>query len=149
MPTQLNIGSGADHRPPEEGWVNLERYPDSDHHVGETEPPECYADAHHLPFVDESVRHVRLSHVIEHLERPLDALREAYRVLEHRGTCYVEVPHAGLVTAERDEHLYSWTPDTLVNIVERPGFIIQKYDDARKEYENFESHVHWVHAVKL
>lgn len=143
---KANVGSGGDYRPPGEGWLNVERYRDSGHHTGETQPPDVYADAHALPFQTGSLEHVRLAHVLEHLERPLAALNEARRVLEDGGTLYVEVPHAQHVPRERREHLYSWTPWTLRNIVRRAGFIIDEYDDAPKEYPNFSSHVHWINA---
>lgn len=143
---RANIGAGADYRSPADGWVNVERFADSAHHAGETATPEVYADAHALPFANAVLDHVRLSHVIEHLERPLDALREARRVLAPGGTVYVEVPHAQHVPSERDEHLYSWTPWTLRHIARRAGFVIDEYDDAPKEYPNFSSHVHWIHA---
>lgn len=140
---KCNIGSGADYRT---GWLNIEAYPESSHHTGETIPPDMWADAHTLPIKPNTLSHVRLSHVLEHLERPLDALRDAHRALEAGGTLYVEVPHAGKVLSERDQHLYSWTPDTFQNIVQTAGFRIKEYEDAPKEYPAFSSHVHWIHA---
>lgn len=141
MRTSLNLGSGPDYRP---GAVNVDRWRASTHHAGETAPPDLLADAHHLPVKDSTLGHVRASHVIEHLERPLDALREAKRVLEPGGTLYVEVPDANRTPAERDDHLYSWTPDTLTNIVEQAGFEVVEYERHEREWPNSTGQVHHV-----
>lgn len=135
---KLNVGSGADYR---EGWINVERFLSSTHHKGETETPEVVADAHYLPLASGSVEHVRLNHVLEHLDHPLTALREVYRVLEPGGTVYTEVPDPQRLDGdERPEHLYSWTKEPLKNIHRRVGFEVR--------YEKIRKAVHYVRATK-
>lgn len=138
---KVNLGSGPEAL---DGYIAIDRWLDSGHHVDATQPPDIQADAHHLPLKGSTVRHLRLSHVIEHLEAPLDALREAARVIEPGGTIYVEVPNANETEAERDEHLYSWTEDTLKQIVERAGFEIDEYEAHKREWENSVGDVHHV-----
>lgn len=138
---QLNLGSGADYR---DGWVNLDVMLDSSHHAGPTAPPDVLADAHRLPFVDARFEQIRASHVIEHLERPLDALRECHRVCEPGGSIYVEVPDPKRTQYERDEHLYSWSRDTLRNIVERAGFEPEEYQRHTHEWPSWTGEVHHV-----
>lgn len=77
------------------------------------------SDARNLPFRDESFSTVRLHHIIEHLENPLEALREAQRVAKCR--VIVHVPNYPL-EKETKYHLYSWNKWTLRNLLEKAGF---------------------------
>lgn len=125
MERKLNLGSGPDEL---EGYIALDRFLDSSHHAGTTAPPDIQADAHHLPIKESSLDALRASHVIEHLERPLDALRECRRAVRPGGTIYIEVPDPSKQMHERDDHLYSWSKDTLKNIVRAAGFEIKVYE---------------------
>jgi SAM-dependent methyltransferase len=53
------------------------------------------ADATMLPFADDSIDAVLMLDVIEHLDRPEQALAEAHRVLRPDGVLVVSVPHDG------------------------------------------------------
>lgn len=144
----LNLGSGNDYR--EGNWINLDAFEDSHHHKGETYY-DLLADAHSLPFKDETFDHVRANHTIEHLEFPLEALRECYRVLKYEGNIYTEVPNPFHLKNERAEHLYSWSRATLKNIHREAGFSWNKisYDTRVIQYKSgWEEAVHYVEAVK-
>jgi len=52
----------------------------------------AYCDAHKLPFGDTSFSAVLMIDVLEHLEAPEDALREAHRVLKRGGVLHLAVP---------------------------------------------------------
>lgn len=54
---------------------------------------EYYGDGADLPFTDSSLDYVASSHVLEHIANPVQALREWYRVLKHRGVIYCVIPH--------------------------------------------------------
>jgi SAM-dependent methyltransferase len=68
-------------------------------------------------------------HALEHVKSPYAILEQAIRVIKPGGSIRVVVPyeHVGL-SAHRsyspnwDNHLYSWTPLTLANLVESAGF---------------------------
>jgi 2-polyprenyl-3-methyl-5-hydroxy-6-metoxy-1,4-benzoquinol methylase len=82
---------------------------------------------------------VTMWHVLEHMERPLDNLRAARRLLADNGTIVVAVPNAGFTLlrlaypvarlrplryyapGEREVHLYHFTPATLRAMLEEAG----------------------------
>lgn len=96
---KLNLGSGPRRL---EGWVNVDVPPaDLAMHLGWG-----------LPFGDESVEYVYLSHVLEHLYKQdaLELLREAHRVLAPAGVLRVVVPDVEKCLrayAEKDEGFFA------------------------------------------
>ncbi len=83
---------------------------------------EAQATVYALPFLDNTFDVVHLSHVLEHLDFPLYALEEIKRVTKN--TVSVRVPNE-LYTNQildkiySEEHLYSWTANTLKNLLEK------------------------------
>lgn len=60
-------------------------------------------DAHHLPFKPCCFHKVRMSHVAEHLDDPVEAFKEALRVLEIDGQLDITVPHRLSRYAKQDD----------------------------------------------
>lgn len=58
------------------------------------------AEAHALPFDDDSLDYVISSHVVEHLPDPLGAFAEWTRVLSHGGVVFMIVPQPGAHPAD-------------------------------------------------
>jgi ubiquinone/menaquinone biosynthesis C-methylase UbiE len=54
--------------------------------------PDIVGDIHNLPLPDASVDAVICIAVLEHVEEPLQAIKEIYRVLKPGGFCYIYVP---------------------------------------------------------
>ncbi len=54
--------------------------------------PDVVGDIHALPLADNSVDGVICRSVLEHVERPWDAMREIRRVLKPGGLAFVQVP---------------------------------------------------------
>ncbi|MFZ2803652.1 MAG: class I SAM-dependent methyltransferase [Patescibacteria group bacterium] len=54
--------------------------------------PDIVGDIHAIPLADASVDGVICRSVLEHVERPWDALREMRRILKPGGLLYVQVP---------------------------------------------------------
>ncbi len=80
----LNLGSGMrrpDHEP--ERWVNLDIRPSANCDV--------VADAHWLPFQDQSLASVISANVFEYLRDPFQTAAEIKRVLQPGGTVYINV----------------------------------------------------------
>ena len=74
------------------------------------------ADAHKLPFRDSVFFYTKCSHVLEHLEKPIEAIKEMKRV--SKGVSVVYVP-SNLNKDRTKTHLYSWTNWTLNNFMKR------------------------------
>lgn len=81
---KLNLGCG---RYPVEGWVNVDLLPDLQPDV------VCNLDRFPYPFPDAAFERISASHVLEHLNDPLAAMREWHRLLTPGGELVVKVPH--------------------------------------------------------
>ena len=81
---KLNLGCSKDYK---ENWTNL------DINKG------CKADVYHdlnsypYPFEDEEFDYILASHVVEHLDDPVKAIKELKRILKDNGELCVVVPH--------------------------------------------------------
>ena len=83
----LNLGCGRhDIKPASAGWVNCDAtaHPGVDKVVDLTKP---------LPFADNSVDHIYLAHVFEHVFNWPDTLKECHRILKPGGTVFIKVPY--------------------------------------------------------
>lgn len=117
--TVLDIGCGSKPR----GDVNVDLYPTgfydrvlSVHDI----PNFVKAHALFLPFPDKAFETVFASHILEHLEQPFTALEEWERVASER--VIVAVPcktDLKYFAHEFPDHIYSWTPSTLQNLMMR------------------------------
>ncbi len=54
--------------------------------------PDIIGDIHAIPMEDSSVDGIICRSVLEHVERPADAVREMYRILRPGGLVFVQVP---------------------------------------------------------
>lgn len=85
-------------------------------------------DAHYLPFKDRSFDVVYASHVLEHLENPIFALKDWGRVAK---TVDIIVPDGrGVQECDSEAHLYTWTHDSLENLLRRVFNEVRVYDQA-------------------
>ena len=55
-----------------------------------------------LPFKNNSVRYILASHVIEHLDNPVDVMLELYRICEDDARIDIYVPHFSIFAAHAD-----------------------------------------------
>lgn len=85
--------------------------------------PGVGGDLLHLPFADGSFDLVWNSSTLEHLDQPLDALREMARVTRAGGCVFVGVPYAsGPLGFQR------WIADTPVGVWIGPVFSVRKLE---------------------
>ena len=99
-----------------------------------------YGDAYNLPFPDNSFDAVLMIDVIEHLDSPEIALREAKRVSP---VLYVATPERQPERRVRDKyHVQEWTREELVEFMKSNGYTltgdILKVDDGDTMYVRFE-----------
>ncbi len=100
----LNIGGGLKEYP---NVVNIDIQPGAATSVA--------ADAHLLPFADESFDAVLAIAVFEHVAQPWYVTEEVERVLRSGGTFYMEVPFLQPFHADPDDY-YRYTPSGLRSI---------------------------------
>jgi SAM-dependent methyltransferase len=90
-------------------------------------------------------------HALEHLSEPLAALAEMRRLLKSGGRLGVWVPfererrYRRFDPAEPNHHLFSWTVQSLGNLVTAAGFTVRQAGLARYGYDRFAA----VWAVRL
>jgi len=81
---KLNIGCGEEHK---EGYINLDwqslTKPDVEHDLNKLP----------YPFNDNSFDLVEAFHVLEHLDKPFNVMKELHRILKPGGELIIKVPH--------------------------------------------------------
>jgi predicted SAM-dependent methyltransferase len=70
--------------------------------------PDIVADIHHLPMKDSSVGGIFCIAVLEHVEDPIRAVAEMYRVLEQDGLVFIYVPFLFYYHAHGDYYKDYW-----------------------------------------
>ncbi len=81
---KLNLGCG-EHK--KEGYINLDWSPLNN--------PDVVQDLNKFPyaFPDNTFDLIEAFHVLEHLDKPFDVMREMHRILKPGGTLHLKVPH--------------------------------------------------------
>lgn len=96
---------------------------------GKTNPVN--GDAFYLPFKKHSVDLIMMSEIIEHLTHPVDALKDAARVLKPNGKIIVSVPYKEKLSYQicihcnkptpTHSHLHSFTVENFKEILKQAG----------------------------
>ena len=77
---------------------------------------------------DQSVDTIYCSHVLEHLENPLEYLQQFAKKLKANGTLILVVPYEilnfGRTTIDINGHLYAWNAITINTLLKRAGFVV-------------------------
>lgn len=89
---KLNLGCGTDYRA---GYINVDNNKYWDVKTDLTFDLESVP----YPFKSNSISEVLLIDVLEHLNNPLDVMREVYRVCEDGALIKISVPHFSSITA--------------------------------------------------
>lgn len=113
----MDIGCGSNYR----GTVNIDRYTDPNPHTTQIMKPReipnfIIADAGRLPIRSHSIKVIHCAHTLEHLEDPLQALREIARIMT--GVAVLRVPN-NPVTDNHHAHLFSWSETSFRNLLSR------------------------------
>lgn len=80
---------------------------------------EIQCSIYNLPFKDSSIKIVYVSHVLEHLDQPIAAIKEVFRVTKKYAI--IKVPNSVYFKwkDEATEHIFSWNQSTLYNLLGR------------------------------
>ena len=99
---KLNIGCGNDYQ---KDYINCDICPGVN--------PDVIMDfTKAFPFEDNSIDEIIMNHVLEHSERPIDVLREIYRVCTNKALIRIKVPFFSSESAfSMLDHysFFSWT----------------------------------------
>lgn len=80
---------------------------------------------------DASIDAVISNHALEHVERPLDQLRDLHRLLKPGGVAVLVVPvddwrsERHPLPEDPNHHLYTWTPLLFANLLRDAGFQVE------------------------
>lgn len=107
MSYKLNLGCGKDIKDRKQGWINIDSRP------GEG-VDEIMDISKKIDYPDNSVCHIRISHVLEHINNWEDVIYEMHRVLEKNGTLEVRVPYGLDPTAYHVRTFKEWTLDAFL-----------------------------------
>ncbi|MDO8561745.1 MAG: methyltransferase domain-containing protein, partial [bacterium] len=92
---KINLGSSGFNEP---GYINVDIRP--------SVKPEVLHDLNVFPypFKDNSADIIKMSHILEHLEKPFKVMEELHRVLKPSGQLHIQVPHfsRGFTHAEHE-----------------------------------------------
>lgn len=70
--------------------------------------PDIVGDIHNLPFKNDSQDAIICIAVLEHVENPIQAVKEIYRVLKPGGYCFIYAPFLYYYHAEKDYYGDFW-----------------------------------------
>lgn len=107
MAIRLNLGCGSMYL---EGYVNVDKY---------NLKADIKADIVKLPFANDTVESVLMSHVIEHIpwKKHVDVFEEVYRVIQQDGVLQLAYPEfsacAEMFITNKDGKKWSWWVQTL------------------------------------
>lgn len=95
---------------PSRAWI-AELAKDTTYHVMDPVPdfnPDVVGDIHHMPFEDGAYEAIVCESVLEHVEDPIRAAQELYRVTAKGGYCFVYVPFLYYYHAEQGYYKDFW-----------------------------------------
>lgn len=91
----------------------------------------------HIKNIKSRYEVIMLSHILEHLTRPLSFLLDLRNRLTEGGVIFIEVPNQDYKFKSRNEpHLVFFSPDTLSGLVEKAGFKVLKVDTCGARVED-------------
>jgi predicted SAM-dependent methyltransferase len=99
---KLNLGCGKDHM---KGYVNCDISPD-------VNPDKIVDIEKGLPFMENAVDEIVMNHVLEHFQKPINIMKELYRVCKNGATIKIRVPYFSSESAfSMMDHysFFSWT----------------------------------------
>jgi len=112
---------------PRARYVGVDRYlgEKSGEYSGWDMRPSVVADAHCLPFKDDTFTVVAMMHVLEHISEPHVVFQEVWRLLIPGGHLFVDVPFLYQLHHQPNDY-FRYTPYSLRHLAESSGFEVQE-----------------------
>lgn len=92
---------------------------------------------------------ISILHVLEHVENPELYIEKIYKILDNKGTLFIEVPNYNAwarkltgkywLALDLKHHLFFFTPKSLTNLLEKYNFKVKKLNTFSLEYSTFTS----------
>lgn len=120
----LDIGAGDGIITAKLGIIGIDNEPEACKLAMEKGAVVALGDAYKTNFAKETFDSVLMVDVIEHFEFPIEALKEARRILKKY--LYIVTPPKDLISGKMDKYHYQeWTPEGLKEMVESLGFKLE------------------------
>ncbi len=120
----LDVGAGDGKMTALLGCVGIDNEPEAVRLAQEQGANVMLGDAYRIPFPSETFDVVLMADALEHLERPVEGLLEARRVLTR--ALYITTPPKRADGKLTDKfHYQEWTPGGLQELVEACGFVLE------------------------
>jgi len=119
----LDIGAGDGVITVKLDIVGIDNEPEAVRLAQEKGAKVTLEDAYHTGFVNEAFDSALMVDVLEHFERPGDAIKEAYRIVKKY--LYIVTPPKDLIPGKMDRfHYKEYTPKQLQQLLGREGFTL-------------------------
>ena len=96
----------------------------------------CLGDIYRLPYGEKTFDAVVASEIVEHLDRPDEALREISRIVRPDGYVIISTPYREIIEQTLcihcnkktpvNAHLHSFDTKDIADMLEKAGFVVQK-----------------------
>lgn len=99
--------------------------------------PDIIGDIHNLPFSDNSQEAIICISVLEHVENPIKATEELFRVLKPGGYCYISIPFLHCYHAKKGYYNDYWrfTKDAVILLFR--NFSLMEIQETRGALESW------------
>lgn len=133
---KLQFGCGNEKM---EGYVNCD--------ISKEVNPDVVMDiTEKFPFEDNSVKEIIMTHVLEHTPKPLDVLKEIYRVCEDNAIIKIRVPYFSSESAFSQIDHYSFFSLTTFDCLDSDHF---GHWQGTGNFKTIKKELHWRNELKL
>ena len=96
-------------------------------------------DKYPYPIEDNEFDKVYAKHIIEHVDDPIEFMKEVYRIIKPNGTCFIETPHFSCYVAYSEPQHKRYFSYFMIDVILRkvPFKIIKRHITFYKSFRRF------------